>query len=110
MEDEDYFYLGVIAAIVTILCGVYITKPHLHGIKFVEGECRVTAAAQTRVGDFPRCSCGKNCNRDYPCLSIQLHPLLLMPLLQQLQRPFELHSQTWWWWEREQTTTDERGK
>ena len=43
------------------------------GVKFEEGTCRILSSEQRPLwDDLPTCSCGKNCNEEYPCLTVQV--------------------------------------
>ena len=63
--------LIVTGSIVLIVCGVFVAKPNLHGAKFAPGLCTITASENSRsYDDMPKCSCGKNCKEEYPCLVV----------------------------------------
>ncbi|KAL5261337.1 hypothetical protein ACHWQZ_G007137 [Mnemiopsis leidyi] len=56
---------------------VYFLPPYRGpstGVKFEEGTCRILSSEQRPLwDDLPTCSCGKNCNEEYPCLTVQAY-------------------------------------
>ncbi|XP_063688192.1 uncharacterized protein LOC134821370 isoform X2 [Bolinopsis microptera] len=72
-ETIDNFatFLVIGGAIALISCGVTIAKPNLHGVKFEQGTCRILSSSQRPFwDDLPTCSCGKNCNEEFPCVTV----------------------------------------
>lgn len=73
-DGDDFLNLFLLgSAIAWIVCGLYVAKPNLHGIKFEEGTCNITSVETIALWqDFPTCSCGKSCTEEYPCLTVRV--------------------------------------
>ena len=58
-----------VAMAITLIClGVFKVKPYVYSLQFGESACEVVFANYT--GDKIRCSCGKYCGSDYPCVKL----------------------------------------